>query len=454
MKALYFVLILGFCGQAYARSEAEWDSLRDSICATPENSESKSAKTPSASDVEAKADCLECQKKIPFSKVAADLQESSGKIEDSIRKKRDLEYLRFSGLTPIKEPLENLREKESSYRNGVLSFQYGSLVGGEEEIQKSFQAAYYQFTISTAENKTENRSKLQTAALEYSQLISKKLAAIETSSEKLTQLDDRFEGFVKDAKNLEASFAKLKNVDQLSDEELKKVLQPARESRIRTTNANTLKSTIMTWEKVREELKKAEADKSPDMTEDEELAFLEGKALEAAKKSGMKAGYCGMSPAEIYALYDYTYVGFRNLNAFLRETSKPGETTIRQRDIVNSALSKLKKYDGETMRGANEMPTEVLDEHKVGAIVKYPAFTSTSVTGVVGGMQSFVIKSKNGRYIAPLSASRDEEEVLFQAGAKFKILSVEMKVPIKPDDSPATIENKKKALNIVMEEVE
>ena len=66
--------------------------------------------------------------------------------------------------------------------------------------------------------------------------------------------------------------------------------------------------------------------------------------------------------------------------------------------------------------------------HCKGCIVTYDAYTSASAEDGFEASHMFVIQSKNGKYVAPLSESAGEEEVLFAPGAKFKILNVK-KVP-------------------------
>lgn len=132
---------------------------------------------------------------------------------------------------------------------------------------------------------------------------------------------------------------------------------------------------------------------------------------------------CGFTDAEIVAIGIYTGSGYRRLNEILysnktqeKEKAKPFI------DTLNSALSKIKNYEGSVKRGAH-FTADILEKHCLDCIVEYQAFTSTSTGSGFGGNTKFTIKSKSGKYIAPLSFFSYENEVLFKSGTKFKILN-------------------------------
>lgn len=131
--------------------------------------------------------------------------------------------------------------------------------------------------------------------------------------------------------------------------------------------------------------------------------------------------YCGMTVAEIHSIVNYTMFGYQSLNQALRQGGESRATHKPFEEILNSALEKLQSYDDLVKRGGN-LPPAILATHNVGNIVTYPSFTSTSVGYGFDGDHTFVIKSKTGKYIGPLSSSPDEEEVLFKSGARFKVL--------------------------------
>lgn len=127
---------------------------------------------------------------------------------------------------------------------------------------------------------------------------------------------------------------------------------------------------------------------------------------------------CGMSDREIFSINLYTGGAFSVINKSLRNGEVPNfEVLITS---INSGLAKLAPYKGTVTRGSN-LPNQALQEHQTGKTVKYAAYTSTSVNVPFVGDYKFVINSKEGRYIAPLSIHPDEEEVLFKNGSSFVI---------------------------------
>ncbi|MBK7891267.1 MAG: hypothetical protein IPJ84_10595 [Bdellovibrionales bacterium] len=144
---------------------------------------------------------------------------------------------------------------------------------------------------------------------------------------------------------------------------------------------------------------------------------------------------CGHDLFEQAALNYYTGEGYRTINSTLRNGSKKvdGADKVEIEDvksgvvpILNNGLERLRIYKGKVVRGAS-LPQEEVKKHVVGAVVTYPAYTSSSISNAFGGTHRFIIHSKTGRYVDPFSASRGEREVLFKAGAKFKVLSVSKK---------------------------
>ncbi len=134
---------------------------------------------------------------------------------------------------------------------------------------------------------------------------------------------------------------------------------------------------------------------------------------------------CGLSVAEELSIIWYCGNGYGSLNGALRSTDPAVIEKFKPfKDTLNEALKKLSPFDGYTVRGSN-LPKSIRDQHTVGNIVKYSAFTSTSLTRGAGGDDRFVIKSKTGHYVGSYSPFYHENEVLFASDTKFKILSVD-----------------------------
>lgn len=106
----------------------------------------------------------------------------------------------------------------------------------------------------------------------------------------------------------------------------------------------------------------------------------------------------------------------------------PLESHVQSQRVRSSQmppLDKLSDFHGMTIRYTN-LPESVALEHQVGAEVLYSAFTSTAIyTGMKPqalGKHCLLIRSKSGKRIAPYSNIQTEQEVLFRAGSKFKVL--------------------------------
>ena len=141
-----------------------------------------------------------------------------------------------------------------------------------------------------------------------------------------------------------------------------------------------------------------------------------------AKSLPWRPGFreCGLSETEIKALFMYTGIFYKDINSALREGKSESMKPLI--DTVNSALAKLKPHKGNVRRGTTSLGSD--DAEMVpGKIKRFKAFTSASDEGTVfAGLYQFEIKSCNGRYIAPLSGSPNEEEVLFKPETDFKII--------------------------------
>lgn len=138
----------------------------------------------------------------------------------------------------------------------------------------------------------------------------------------------------------------------------------------------------------------------------------------------------GLSDPEIAARYAYTTSdsawGYRRLNAALRSLDPQRVADLRNyRDTLNAALAKLPDHPGIVRRGTTLSASQIA-EHVKGSVITKHAFTSASVgRAAFGGNVHFVIQSRHGKRIQPWSAYTGEREVLFAAGTRFRVLSVE-----------------------------
>lgn len=133
---------------------------------------------------------------------------------------------------------------------------------------------------------------------------------------------------------------------------------------------------------------------------------------------------CGLSDLEIMAIAQYTSVFYISINSILRNQNPDELKKIGPfLQFMKSGLSKIAPYTGVTKRGTT-LPQEIRAGYCLGCVLTDLAFMSTSVDRPWDGEDSFVIQSSQGRYIAPLSYSPEEEEVLFMPGEKFKVAKV------------------------------
>lgn len=141
----------------------------------------------------------------------------------------------------------------------------------------------------------------------------------------------------------------------------------------------------------------------------------------------------GWSELGASIVYDYTASSFGPINRALWNSKKkvdaipiPEEVAL-QIEVLNDALATAVPYTAGPVRRRSTLPKEVLDEHQVGEIVTYDAFTSTSKDPAWPENQSshvFVIyPGKKAANVQSVSTFPHEQEVLFQAGTRFKVLS-------------------------------
>ena len=136
-----------------------------------------------------------------------------------------------------------------------------------------------------------------------------------------------------------------------------------------------------------------------------------------------------MNDPELTSVYSYTTENsvwsYKRLNPALRSNDLAEIASVRDyRDTVNAALAKLPDHVG-TVRRGTELPDNVLADHQPGAIVTYKAPTSTSTGTGWEDRHRFVTLSKRGKLIKHYSGHERENEVLFPAGTRFKVLERE-----------------------------
>lgn len=133
---------------------------------------------------------------------------------------------------------------------------------------------------------------------------------------------------------------------------------------------------------------------------------------------------CGLSDLEIMAVAQYTSAYYVSINSILRNQNPDELKKIGPYlQFMKSGLSKIAPYTGMTQRGTT-LPQKARAEYCQDCTLTDLAFMSTSPDHPWEGEDSFLIQSKQGRYIAPLSYSPEEEEVLFMPGEKFRVTKI------------------------------
>lgn len=136
-----------------------------------------------------------------------------------------------------------------------------------------------------------------------------------------------------------------------------------------------------------------------------------------------KHGNCNMDLQERMALAEYTGNLYRCMNRALYSGKDEAYPTLNE--SLKAALKRFPSYEGFVFRGSN-LPESVLEKHLVGTTITYPAYTSTSTNPYIAeefGTHQFLIYSQSGRPVMGRSGVGGEQEVLFDAGTRFRVLA-------------------------------
>ena len=132
--------------------------------------------------------------------------------------------------------------------------------------------------------------------------------------------------------------------------------------------------------------------------------------------------YYKLLKEEVMGIYSYTTNDiYKKLNATLRR----GKVADKKKygpmvEIINSGLKKLPKFVGQVVRFEKKKSVNSWGEGKVKT---FKAYTSSSKKKGFcwSGNVKLKIKSKTGRFIGMMSRYKNEQEVLFLPGTKFKV---------------------------------
>lgn len=134
---------------------------------------------------------------------------------------------------------------------------------------------------------------------------------------------------------------------------------------------------------------------------------------------------------ELAVLRHYTGSSYRTTNGMLRKGDYSNNYVLQAyTELAQSAIRKIKPHVGVTNRGMSLYGDELkkfLSVYKSGEIVEDAAFVSTSTSSGFGGNIRIEVRGKTGAKVSSISYYRNEAEVLFAPGARFKVQQVTQK---------------------------
>lgn len=124
---------------------------------------------------------------------------------------------------------------------------------------------------------------------------------------------------------------------------------------------------------------------------------------------------------------------FKELNGPLREKREPRPPVRIVIECLEDAIGKLPPYKGLAWRGIRVDDLKLfLDDYTIsdlgeGAEVVWHAFSSASLDPVqaVTGNVLFIVQSEDGRLLGAYADIREEQEVLFAPGSRFRVQGLE-----------------------------
>jgi hypothetical protein len=230
-----------------------------------------------------------------------------------------------------------------------------------------------------------------------------------------------------------------RKLQELPDNEFRAIVEPYAKARFKTKSGRDAFMALALERKNRltEEFERFVVRLQPDARK-EGLEFMRGSRVTPIPADKIKAiRQAGKLPKEmdddeIEALRLYNGGIYEQLNARLRNNLTLSRITPQERrilaaaNLLDGALDKLPKYEGEVHRGTN-LTALALRAYKPGAVVTEQPFTSTStdMRRAFKGNVLFTIRSKSGRLIEKLSLHEHEREVLFKSGTRFIVKDVQ-----------------------------
>jgi len=186
-----------------------------------------------------------------------------------------------------------------------------------------------------------------------------------------------------------------------------------------------------------------------------EMRLLKEMQMTGKPKNSETPNIYRLFEEEQVAIFHFAGGGFRDVNRALHKGDLQGLSKhVMFTKVLSSALNKLPPFVGRAYRVGNlpnhqpvrllkpgQDPNKIDPEHlaqfKVGGVIDYPGFMSTSllnfdqlaILGYKCSEAKYTIHSKFGREITSFSPSAQEREILFVPGSKFNIKKLEVSTP-------------------------
>lgn len=168
------------------------------------------------------------------------------------------------------------------------------------------------------------------------------------------------------------------------------------------------------------------------LTENEKMLAIE-YYYDIALSDHQKEQYVkiGLNKVQSMVLYSYSTEDYKKINPLLRlpKDQIPNEAII-YKVFLNSVMDRLPNFSGLVKRGL-KIPDDQIGRYVEGAEVEFSSYTSTTKDLSFMRFENIhrmIIQSKTGKDISQFSANPNESEVLFKAGARFKVTKVLSKV--------------------------
>lgn len=141
----------------------------------------------------------------------------------------------------------------------------------------------------------------------------------------------------------------------------------------------------------------------------------------------------GLTLVEEATIRHYTDDAYVALNEALEGTITLTPVLQEFADVLNKALNKLPNFNGKVYRGLGVRGAAEAKAWKVGDIIEYKSFKSTSTDykearafTSLRGETILIIESKSEKFIDDVSINDGELEVLFQPGKTFTVQSFDV----------------------------